>query len=240
MSSRSEKAIAAVDKVVERYAAQDTLRAGVQMIPYVGPVIDTILGGRASRIQLARLDRFVSQLHDRLVVVEAIRADLDSEEFVDFMCICLEKASRARTAAKSQRFAELVAVQVTQAHAWEDADMATRLLSDLEDIHMDILHAALDVPPESGSFDMSRVIKLTGQSDETLLAGLSTPISNLLNGSYPANSLQLACAELTAKGLLRDVGAGTWASVTLTYFAKTELTEWLANWVSIRNLDSQV
>ena len=239
MTSRSERAIAAVDRVVERYSAVDTLRAGVQMIPYVGPVIDTILAGRASRMQLARLERFVGQLHDRLVVIENIRADLDCDEFVDFICTCLEKASRARTAAKSQRFAELVAVQVTQERAWDDADMATRLLSDLEDIHIDILRAALDVPPEGGPFDMSRVIKLAGQFDETLLAGISTPISNLLSGAYSANSLQLACAELTARGLLRDVGAGTWASVTLTYFSKTELTEWLANWVSMRNSEPQ-
>lgn len=231
MTSQSDVATAAVDKIAERYTAVDTLRAGVQMIPYIGPVIDTILAGRASRIQLARLERFVSQLHDRLVDVEAIRADLDSDEFVDFICMCLEKASRARTAAKSRRFAELVAVQVMHARPWDDADMAARLLSDLDDIHIDIVRASLAVPPEGGPFDMNRVIKLAS-NDQTLSAAV--PISNLLNGPYPANLLQLACAELTARGLLRDVGAGTWASVMLTYFSATELTRWLADWLSMQ------
>lgn len=61
MSTKYEAVKAAVDQAVERYASMDTLRAVVQFVPVVGGAIDTILSGRGSRLQLARLERFVGQ-----------------------------------------------------------------------------------------------------------------------------------------------------------------------------------
>jgi hypothetical protein len=222
---------AAVDRTVERYASVDLLRAGVQAIPLIGGAVDTILSGRAGRLQLARLDQFIKQLHVRLSDIEGAKVNFDSDEFVDFMVACLEKASRARTPEKSQRFADIVATQVSQARPWDEADMATRLLADLEDIHMSILKAALEAPTGLNAFAGLKVLALKSHESDTLLDGLSAPLLNELGSQYSVISLRLACSELTARGLLHDEGVGRWDSVAMTYFIATDLAIWLAEWI---------
>jgi hypothetical protein len=230
MTTRYENAQAAVDQAVERYASSDTLRVAVQLVPVVGGAIDTILSGRGSRLQFTRLERFIGQLHDRLLHVEAGGINVDSDDFVDFMITCLEKASRARTPRKSQRFAEIVATQVLEARPWDEADMATRLLADLEDIHMSILSAALAAPEGINGFAGVKVVALKSHPGETLLDGLSAPLLNHLGNQYSLISLRLACSELVARGLLHDEGVGRWDSTTMTYFVATDLAAWLTNW----------
>jgi len=221
---------AAVNRTVERYASVDLLRAGVQAIPVIGGAVDTILSGRAARMQLARLDRFISQLQIRLSDVEAAKVNFDSDEFVDFMVTCIDKASRARTPEKSQRFANIVATQVSQARPWDEADMATRLLADLEDIHMSILKSALEAPTALNAFAGLKVVALKDHTAENFLDGLSAPLPTELSSQYSMISLRLACSELTARGLLHDEGVGRWSSVAMTYFTATDLAIWLAGW----------
>jgi hypothetical protein len=230
MSTKYEAVKAAVDQAVERYASMDTLRAVVQFVPVVGGAIDTILSGRGSRLQLARLERFVGQLHDRLLHVEAGSINLDGEDFIDFMISCLEKASRSRTPQKSQRFAEIVATQVSDVRPWDEVDMALRLLADLEDIHMSILGAALAAPEGMNAFAGIKVIALKTQAGDTLLDGLSAPLLNELGNQYSLISVRLACSELVARGLLHDEGVGRWDTVAMTYFVATDLATWLKNW----------
>lgn len=232
MTTRYEAVKAAVDRAVEEYASADTLRVAVQMVPVVGGAIDTILAGRGSRLQFARLERFIGQLHERLLRVDACRIDIDSDDFVDFMITCLEKASRARTPEKSQRFAEIVATQVSEVRPWNEADMAMRLLADLEDIHMSILSAALAAPEGMNAFAGVKVVALKSRSGEALLDAFSAPLLNELGSRYSLISLRLACSELVARGLLRDEGVGRWDSTAMTYFAATDLATWLANWIS--------
>jgi hypothetical protein len=231
MTTRYEAVKAAVDRAVERYASADTLRVAAQLVPVVGGAIDTILSGRGSRLQFARLERFIGQLHDRLLHVEAGSINVDSDDFVDFMITCLEKASRARTPEKSQRFAEIVVTQVSEVRPWDEADMATRLLADLEDIHMSILSAALAAPEGMNAFGGVKVVALKSQAGETLLDGLSAPLLNELGNQYSLISLRLACSELVARGLLHDEGVGRWDTTAMTYFVATDLATWLANWL---------
>lgn len=226
----NEAVKASIDRAVERYASADTLRVAVQLVPVIGGAIDTILSGRGTRLQLARLERFIAQLHIRLLQVEASNISVESDDFVDFMITCLEKASRARTPEKSQRFAEIVATQVAEARPWDEADMAARLLADLEDIHMSVLSAALAAPEGMNAFAGLGIVALKSHPEETLLDGLSAPLLNELGDQYSLISLRLACSELVARGLLHDEGVGRWDSVAMTYFVATDLATWLANW----------
>lgn len=230
MTTRHEALKVAVDRAVEHYASADTLRVAVQLVPIVGGAIDTIMAGRGSRLQLTRLERFIGQLHARLLLVEAGSINVDSDDFVDFMITCLEKASRARTPEKSQRFAEIVATQISEVRPWDEADMATRLLADLEDIHMRVLSAALGAPEGMNAFAGVKVVALKVHAGETLLDGLSAPLLNELGNQYSLISLRLACSELVARGLLHDEGVGRWDSIAMTYFVATDLATWLANW----------
>jgi len=211
------------------------LRVGVQSIPVIGGAIDTILSGRASRLQLARLERFIGQLDARLIHVEAVHVDLDCDEFVDFIVTCLDKASRARTPEKSQRFADIVVTQLCEGRPWDEADMATRLLADLEDIHMSILNAALAAPDGMQAFAGVKVVALKNHAGDSLLDSLSAPLLNELGSRYSIISLRLACSELTAKGLLHDEGVGGWNSAAMTYFVATDLAIWLAGWSRAAN-----
>lgn len=108
--------------------------------------------------------------------------------------------------------------------------MATRLLADLEDIHMSLLGAALAAPEGMNAFAGVKVIALKTQPGETLLDGLSAPLLNELGNEYSLISLRLACSELVARGLLHDEGVGRWDTVAMSYFVATDLATWLMNW----------
>lgn len=231
MSQKLEQARAAVDKAVERYAEHDVFRAGVQSIPYIGGPIDTLLSGRASRIQMKRLEQFVVDLRTRLERVELIRADVSGDEFADFMLTAFEKVWRARTTEKRERFADIVARQVIDAQRWDDAEMALRLVGDLEDIHIDVLCVALAASPATDAFAGIRIVALDVQPGEGIISNFSTSLVGILGTRYSSAALRLACSELTARGLLHDEGVSRWDSIAMTYFVATDLAEWLNDWL---------
>jgi len=231
MSQKLEQAKAAVDKAIERYAEHDVFRAGVQSIPYIGGPIDTLLSGRASRIQMKRLEQFVVDLRTRLERVEVIRADVSGDEFADFMLTAFERVWRARTTEKRERFADIVARQVIDAQGWDDAEMALRLIGDLEDIHIDVLCVALAALPATDAFAGIRVVALDVQPSEGIISNFSTSLVGALGTQYSSVALRLACSELTARGLLHDEGVGRWDSVAMTYFVATDLAEWVNDWL---------
>jgi hypothetical protein len=183
MNSRTEQVSAAVDKAVEKYSEHDVLRAGVQLIPYIGGPIDTILSGRASRMQMKRLEQFVLDLRSRLELVEFISADVQGEEFADFMLAALERVWRARTVEKRRRFADVVSRQVIEAHSWDDADMALRLVSELENIHIDVVNVALSATLSMGAFEGIKVVALDIEPADDLISNFSYSLMSRLGVS---------------------------------------------------------
>lgn len=115
---------------------------------------------------------------------------------------------------------------------WERPENAVRLLSDLEDIHIEIIVTALGVLYAHGRGCVSglRVVSLAAKP----LGGekQNTPVSLLaLFPHYGSAALQMACAELTAKGLLHDEGIGRLGVGSMVYFVPTDLAEWLSSWI---------
>jgi hypothetical protein len=231
MNSRTELVSAAIDRAVEKYSEYDVFRAGVQLIPYIGGPIDTILSGRASRIQLKRLEQFVLDLRSRLELVEIINADVLGDEFADFMLTTLEKVWRARTVEKRRHFANVVSRQVIEAHSWDDADMALRLVSELENIHIDVLEVVLSATNSAGAFEGMKVVALDIELTDDVIGNFSYSLMSRLGTKYSGVALRLACSELTAKGLLHDEGVGRWDTKAMTYFVATDLASWLSKWL---------
>lgn len=231
MDSKLVNAKNAIDNAAEKYSNHDVFRAGVQLIPYIGGPIDTILSGRASRIQTKRLEQFVLDLQNRLDAVELICADVNGDEFADFMLSALENVWRARTAEKRSYFADIVSKQVIEAHSWDDADMAIRLISELESIHIDVLTVVLSVQQRHGDAEGLNVFALDIEPGEGVIANFAQSLTAKLGGRYSSVALRLACSELTARGLLHDDGVGRWDAKAMTYFVATDLAVWLRSWV---------
>ncbi len=221
----------AISKIQQRYADIVSLRASVQAIPYIGGPLDTLLAGRAAQIHLERVEKFANNLAHRLATVESAAANLNDEAFADLMLTTLEKVARTRSDQKRSRFAEIITNQVAKPTPWEEPENAVRLLSDLEDIHIEIIEAALGAPVAEGAFSGLRVISLDAEPIDN--GKQNAPVS--LPTAYPrygAAALRMACAELTAKGILHDEGIGRWDMGAMKYFVPTYLAEWLFGWIT--------
>lgn len=223
--------ISEISKLRQQYANIVTLRASVQAIPYIGGSLDTLLAGRAAQIHLERVEKFTSDLAHRLAAVESAGANLNDEAFADLMLSTFEKVARTRSDQKRSRFAEIITNQVTKPTSWEEPENAVRLLSDLEDIHIEIIEAALHAPVAEGAFSNLRIISLDAEPIDS--GKQNAPVSLLVAfPRYGTAALRMTCAELTAKGLLHDEGIGRWDMGAMKYFVPTDLAEWLSGWIN--------
>lgn len=230
MASKPNQATSAVAKAARQYSEQTALRAAIQLIPYVGGAIDTLVTGKATQIQMQRIEHFLRELQARLERVEMIKANVDDDAFMDLMLTTFEKVSRARSDDKRSRFANIVSRQVVEAQPWEDAEMAVRLVSELEDIHIEVANTALSAPHCEKAFDGLRVVTLASPSNQDSAGNSPLLLSDALP-HYSSAALRMACAELTAKGLLHDEGIGRWDMGAMQYFVATDLARWLQEWL---------
>lgn len=74
-----------VAKAAEGYAAQITLRALFQAIPYVGGSIDTLFAGKGQKIQQARVEQFLKELDERVRRLPAVHAPIPEDQLLDLM-----------------------------------------------------------------------------------------------------------------------------------------------------------
>lgn len=227
----ASKPATAISELRQRYVDIVSLRAAVQAIPYIGGSLDTLLAGRAAQIHLQRVEKFANELAQRLAAIESVSANLNDEAFADLMLSTFEKVARTRTDYKWARFAEIITNQVAKPTSWEEPENAVRLLSGLEDIHIEIIETALDAPIAEGAFSGLRVISL----DAKPIDGDKQNAAVSLIAAFPrygTAALRMACAELTAKGLLHDEGIGRWDMGAMKYFVPTNLAEWLSSWIT--------
>lgn len=219
----------AISKLRQQYSDIVLLRASIQAIPYIGGSIDTLFAGRAAQIHQERIEKFAINLAARLAAVESTAANFNDEAFADLMLSTFEAVARTRSDKKRSRFAEIIANQVENPMVWQEPENAVRLLSNLEDIHIEIIVAALDAPT-TGSFPGLRVVSLAAESLEDEEQNKTVSLLTLFP-HYGSAALRMACAELVAKGLLHDEGIGRLGTVSMVYFVPTDLAEWFASWI---------
>ncbi|MCE5190826.1 MAG: hypothetical protein LLG08_03575 [Actinomycetia bacterium] len=219
----------------DRYAELYALRAAVQVVPYVGGALDTLLAGGAAKIQMERVTDFLEQLADRLADVEGVAASLEDDAFADLVLATLDSVARSRSSNKRARFAAILSRQVVESHSWDEAERAARLLADLEDVHLQVLGAVLAAPvAPGGGFEGIRVASIPKVRQS--VPGFMEPYS--LTKALPAldtPTLRMVCAELVGKGLLHDEGIGRLDVVAMTQFVATDLAVWFSEWLGRLN-----
>lgn len=218
----------------ERYSENTSLRTVIQVIPYIGGALDTLLSGKGTEIQKNRINHLLENISDRLNELESSNTIHATEEFYDLSLSVFEGAARSRSKEKRERFASILINQIAKESDWDEAETATRLLSSLEDIHIQVLMYAQTVPECTGAFVGLKVLTIVNKKSSTV--GQVHPLSILSYFSnYSVSSLRMVCSELVAKGLLYDEGVGRLNIRSLEYFVSTDLSSWFLNWVSDKN-----
>jgi len=227
MNQTVNKALA---KASEKYSETLTLRAAMQVIPWIGGALDTLFAGKGTKISQKRIEDFLAQLNERLQEIESAKEIEPTEEFFDLMVGAFDGVLRSRSESKRKHFAVLVANQVVYAAPWEDAETALQIVSELSDAHIRVLIAALHAEPCSGSFAGLKVITVKNDFIGGGEQGHPTRLAEILP-AYDSSALRLICSQLVARGLLHDEGVGRLGTKSMEYLIATETTRWLMNWI---------
>lgn len=242
----------------EKYVEQTSLRALIQVIPYVGGSLDTLLSGEGTKIQKQRMESFLRELELRMSSVESTHQIQPTAELFDLMMNSFDGVLRTRSEKKRRRFASLIANQVSMTRDWEDADAALRLIGTLTDLHIEILIVAKNAQKctiselhglqvvalfepyheamKDGNYGHQsfryKAEKDLGYGCGTVKTDDIEP-TDLLSSlpQYSFNTIRMACSELVGYSLLYDIGLGK-KSMPLTYLEKTTLVDWLFSWIS--------
>lgn len=214
------------------YAEQSMLRSSIQLIPYVGGALDTLLGEHGRKIREGRINHFIASATERIERLELCADVGTSEELYDLISKSIESAVKTRSADKRKRFAEIFAKQISKSEGWEEAETAIRFLDDLSDLHIFIMKIALSAPVCSDPFDGLKVITLS--SDPYGKDSAQPPLKlteSLIE--FTKIAISMGCSELVAKGLLHDESVGRYDAKALDYLTSTDLASWLMDWIEI-------
>lgn len=231
MSVKPEKKLPALAKrAAERYIELTGLRATVQLIPYIGGSLDTLLAGEGAKIQQKRVEHLLAELNRRLRLLQPPSSPVPEEELLDLMLGVFERAIKTRSEQKRSHFAQIVAKQIVTGGGVTQAEVALRLVGELDDLHIKILKTALLAPIIPNFFDGRRVITLAAKPATTPGGKTSLQLAHVFP-DVPVTTLRLACSELVSRGLFQDEGIGRWDLGVMEYFVPTDLGAWLYGWI---------
>lgn len=236
---KEEKAIGFITKASAAYCDKFPLRSAIQAIPLLGSSLDTMLAGLGANYQYKRLEDFIDVLNKRLSHVEQLMNIEPSEPLFDFMMQTFDQVLRTRSEEKRERFANLVANQVAKRCDWNEAEAASRLLSDLSDINIKVIDLALTIghrkPPYENTVKVTEGLCPVTISDKWANDKHASRQATDLRPHFPSlskSAFQVICSELESKGLLRDRGLDYADRRPMEVFVATELAQWLIDWIS--------
>lgn len=220
-----------ITKAVSRYIETYPLRAAIQVIPYIGGAIDTLIVGKGQEIQLKRIEHFLSEIDKRMRDIEFQKVISVSEEFYDLFSSALEGAIKTRSHVKQEGFARIVCNQVVKDLKWEEAETVTRLLRGLDEIHIRVLIEIMSAPVCDAPFHGLRAVTLKDKphGDENVVKALG------LQKKFPdltLSALRMVCSELISKSLIYDEGVGRVGTKSMEYFVATDLANWFTDWIA--------
>lgn len=221
-----------ITRVATDYTENTVVRASVQAIPWIGGPLDTLLAGTGSKIQADRLQQFLSELSERLGELES-PPKIDEEQLYDLAMDAIQKAVRARADEKRLLFAQIMFKQIAENEPYDEAEMALRIVSELDSVHLKILTSTFEAPIAEGVFEGLRVVSLSPNQDRDKAdSNQNIPVLTELLSEYPQEVVRLAVAELVAKGLLHDEGIGRYGGQPMQQFITTETAEWMKQWLA--------
>lgn len=212
------------------YSDLTKTRAAIQLIPHVGSALDTLLSGEGAKFQQNRINEFIQILYERLSHIEAKFDTLATEEFFDFIRFTFESVAKSKSRLKRERFVSIIEKKIKSDHSWNEAELATRLLSNLTDEHISILLFATAAPICQSPFEGLRVIKILDRHYGRKEHAGPKPISDCFP-QMPLKFQSLLCSDLVSNGLLKDDGVGRMDTKAMELFVVTDLGEWFLAWI---------
>ena len=235
MTTQNQDSGTRLQRLSEKYGDLTTIRVLLQAIPYVGGSLDTLLTDSGEKFRRDRTEKLLEYLADKISTLEGkvSIADIENnEQLYDLMMQAIQQSAKTRSEDKRRRFASILRNQFESNEVWDEPEAALRLVSDLNDLHVQILRAAVEAPVCDEPFSNLSVICLERSDSERHKTGVPpTDISSLFP-KIKQSTLQFHCAELMAKGLLKDEGTGRFDTGALVFFAATETANWLFDWLS--------
>ena len=224
-------------KASETYDDEIILRAAIKAIPQIGGPLDMLLSGAGAKMKRQRLAHFVSELSERLETVEAA-PPLDEDSLYDLVMYAIEQSVRTRKKAKRDLFANVLARYVVESREADEIEMALRVVSELDEIHFEILRLALEAPVCGGPFSGLRVVSI-GKADDNIDFERLTPLNlNKHIDKWPEEMIPLAASELVSKALLFDEGSQRWDPKPLKYLVATDTAHWLRELIVNQDSDT--
>ena len=222
----NEKITTAISRASEWYAGSATFRASVQLIPYIGGPLDTLLEGRGSEIRMRRLEAFVSEVSRRLEQAKAVQC-CDEAELFDLMFDALNKASQARLDDKRIMYANIVTRHIVEGLKIDETEMALRIVESLDLVHFEILREVLSAPVCGEPFMGLRVAWLSSVDSLPVSSGQPPIVLRERLPNWQPEALHFAASELVARGLLHDEGVGRWDAGGMEYVVATDTALWV-------------
>ena len=221
----------ALEKASSAYGEKTSLRASIQVIPYVGSALDTLFSGKGAKIQQQRVEVFLAELDERLRKLEGFTDLEPTGELLDLFTNVLDGVVKTRSSVKQKYFASVVSNRVSSSGNWEEAETAARLLKDLEEMHIRVLTFSMSAPVSNSPFDGLRVVTISDNPHGDV--GQQRPTS-LVQAfpEYSVGALRMVCSELVSKSLLYDEGVGRMDTKAMEYFVATDLAKWFISWIT--------
>lgn len=223
-----EKVKSLVDELSLAYADCLSTRIATSILPGIGGMLDVALMHMAAKNQQERIDKVLKKMADEVSRLHEASVDYNDPEFTDYVMDIVDKARSARTESKLDRFAKVFSGQCESPEPWDEAFMVNRLVDELDDLHIAILHKATSVEARriGASEDVIKVIAIDTHGIEGIY-----DLTSLLP-EYSKESLVVGCSELIARGLLLDETANRANSYRMEWFTPTELAYWLQSKLS--------
>ncbi|MDE3074708.1 MAG: hypothetical protein KGJ86_04700 [Chloroflexota bacterium] len=215
-----------IDRAVERYDELGKLRAPLQLIPVVGPVLDVIVSSTASRIQRERLEGFFADLRTACEALDQAKIDrkfLESEDFFDLFVATTERMLRTGAAAKREALRNVFVNGMLRDNSdGPFKEIALRIVGDLTPAHVVAL-----------AYAHRLAARFTAEQREA--KSDFTPIQDLDEQLGSPESARTVAHDLLALGLLSNWWQGRYdakSDSTTDRFSLTPLGRRLAEFIT--------
>lgn len=224
-----------VEQTSEMYLSNTPLRAVIAAIPLIGGSFDALLSGEGAKIQYERIKKHLDYLHERLEKLEVGNELEPNGALWDLLVRTFDGVARGRSDEKRKRYASIIVRQVNDNGDINEAIDAVDLLSDLNDIHIEVLRVALNTSPcNDGVFEGLPVVAIKGMRDDEKKPSVPTLLETHLP-DYNTEMLRIASAQLVSKGLLHDEATGRASIPGMKYFIITGAGKWFIDWIIDKN-----
>lgn len=198
------------------------------------PAVGDLVSGTLKAVQAETVRRAVEWLR-RPDVLKSLEKSKDDPRARELLLSVFEEAVKTRSEEKRDRFARFLASQtVENIGSIDEADVAFRMIKELEDLHIQVLQAGVKQTTDP-VYVGDKFFTIRGNALEPIqvpppAVGGPDP---LMEFTCDPGVIRFVCADLIAKGLLTVPGPMyTEESSRQDAYCLTDSVEWLFKWIT--------